>query len=108
MQFIKNCKSLLKYVPCTRSPKPVTRIVVVKRVHNRLLVTISYRSAFKNSSYSKKMEYFKINSLHQRRKLLDLQFLYNLFNNKIDCSQLLKLFSIIVQHKYPRFECKLL
>ncbi|KAH9633361.1 hypothetical protein HF086_004075 [Spodoptera exigua] len=52
--------------------------------------------------YEQRMECFKMDSLHDRRLMHDLTFLFKLLNNKLDCMKLVESVGLKVPYNIPR------
>lgn len=97
-------RSLLEYCPVVWRPHYATHTLRIERVQKLFLWHLSYfeKIGKKKLSYNEKLKHFKMSSLSKRRVLLDLIFMYKIFNNLIDCPQLLELFKFRIPYKIPR------
>ena len=85
-------RSRLEYACVIWFPKCFAYVQAIENVQSRFLKMLTYQ---KTSFYPKQVPYidlvtsFNFQTLENRRKLLDLLFLYKVLNNKIDCPELL-------------------
>jgi hypothetical protein len=97
-------RSGLEYCSQVWSPQYDVHIKRIERIQKRFLWHISYQGhkAKELPSYENRLVHFKINSLQERRLLLDHMLLYKIINGAVDCPSLLKSINIKVPLKLPR------
>lgn len=97
-------RPLLEYNSTVWSPHYNIYIKRLETVQRRFLYHLCYedRLAKKIRSYDQRLQYYKMSSLVDRRKVLDLTFLYKLFNGVVDCSELLGKLQISAPSRLPR------
>lgn len=76
----------------------------IERIQKRFLNHLTFCSYKKRTlrSYSSRLNYFKILSLNNRRKLLDMSFFFKLLNNQLDCPPLLSSINLNIPFKMAR------
>lgn len=77
------------------------RIENIQRAFTRHLAFLSQGISHR-CSYEDRLNFFKLNSLANRRKIHDLTFLHKIVNNKIQCTEITNCISLTVPHKVPR------
>lgn len=78
------------------------RVESIQRAFTRHLAFVS-RDVSHRSPYERRLSYFKMASLRERRTMHSLIFLHKLMNGQMDCSELLSRISINVPYKIPRY-----
>lgn len=83
-------RSVLEYACPVWSPYYGIHIQRLERVQKKFLRLISYKLSIpvENIDYDYLLKFLSIDTLYNRRILLDLCYLFKLLNNKIDCSRL--------------------
>lgn len=106
-----NCfvRSVLEYCSVVWRPHYATHTLRIERIQKRFLNHLAFTKgiAKRVRSYAKRLEFFNVIMLETRRDALDLLFLYKIFNNLIDCTQIVSKFNFNIPHKYPRKPIKL-
>ena len=94
----------LEYCSQVWSPHYDVHIKRIERIQKRFMWHLSYQTqkAKELPSYEERLAYFKLNSLKDRRFLLDLMLLYRIVNGTVDCSSLLRLINLNVPYKMAR------
>lgn len=79
-------RSILEYASVIWSPFYDTHIQTLESVQRRFLRILSFRFGYKYklNNYESRLAFFKVDSLENRRRLLDMFCLYKIVNNKID------------------------
>ncbi|XP_045510151.1 uncharacterized protein LOC123705431 [Colias croceus] len=97
-------RSKLEYCSVIWNPKYKIHINNIERIQKRFLWHLAYSCnvAKKIRSYSERLDYFKIRTLYQRRKVLDQVFLHKLVNGSIDCASLVSQLNFKVPVRLPR------
>lgn len=97
-------RSGLEYCSVAWNPYYDVYIKRIESVQKRFLwhLTYSCNLAKKISSYNDRLAHFKIESLADRRRMLDIVFLYKLANGHIDVPELLSSLYFSVPKKLPR------
>lgn len=97
-------RSILEYGSIVWRPHYATHSLRLERVQKRFVGNLIFAAgaAKRLRSYNMRLRKLKMVSLETRRDLLDLTFLHKLFNNKIDCPQLLTMFKFTIPRRYPR------
>ena len=97
-------RSILEYGSTVWRPHYATHTLRLERIQKRFVWHLAFAEGLlkKVRSYRERLKIFKVTSLAQRTDLLDLVFLHKLFNNNVDCPQLLSLFKIAIPSRYPR------
>jgi hypothetical protein len=96
--------SILEYCSVVWRPHYACHSLRLERIQKRYLWHLSYLTNTYKKGYSHRNRqiHFKYPSLENRRIILDLTFLYKLFNNKLDCPDLLNKFKFNVPRRLPR------
>ena len=102
-------RSILEYCSTVWRPHYSTSSLRIERIQKRFLWHLAKFRGISESkpSYKDRLQYFKIQSLTERRDILDLTFLHKLINYQYDCPNLLPLFKFKVPYKCPRNPVKL-
>lgn len=98
-------RSILEYCSVVWRPHYATHSLRLERIQKRFTRHLAFQArvmAKRSISYQRKLQYFKMDSLEDRRTLLDATFLYKLVNHKIDCPQLLTLLNFRAPSRFPR------
>jgi hypothetical protein len=98
-------KSILEYCSVVWRPHYATHSLRLERIQKRFTRHLAFQArvmAKRSISYQRKLQYFKMDSLEDRRTLLDATFLYKLVNHKVDCPQLLTLLNFRAPSRIPR------
>jgi hypothetical protein len=97
-------RSGLEYCSQVWSPHYEVHIKRIERIQKRFMWHLSYQTykAKQLPSYEERLAYFGLNSLTDRRILLDHMLLYKIVNGNIDCPSLLSSVSLNVPPKMPR------
>lgn len=97
-------RSILEYNSVVWRPHFATHNLRIERVQKRFLWHLSWRTplARRIVSYKNRLQHFGLFSLDNRRNLLDIQFLFKLLRNHIDCSQLVERIHYKAPSRYPR------
>lgn len=98
-------RSQLEYGSVVWSPfytKHSQRIESLQRSFTRHLAFHTSNFSHRHP-YNQRLEKFRLISLRERRKLMDMTFLHKIISGKTLCSQLLECFSLTVPFNYPRF-----
>lgn len=99
-------RSILEYCSVIWRPHYSTHILRLERIQKRFLWHLTYSSGLSTkilSSYQKRLSHFKICSLENRRRIIDVVFVSKVLTNKTDCPQLLNKLNFRVPTKYPRY-----
>lgn len=97
-------RSMLEYCCVVWNPYYEVHSNKIERVQKRFMYHLSYKYNLckKLKSYNDRLNYFKLTSLKNRRKILNLSFLYKLINGNLNCPQLLNKINITITHSLPR------
>lgn len=71
------------------SPCYKVHINRIEKLQKKFIKSLNYRYNITNESYTASLKRYRLMSLHNRRKMFDLVFLYKILNNLIDCAPLL-------------------
>ncbi|XP_050534985.1 uncharacterized protein LOC126902005 [Daktulosphaira vitifoliae] len=82
-------RSGLEYGSIIWSPFVASEIKKIESVQNRFLTCLSYKLNKNRINYENFRDSLKMDSLLFRRQYLDIKWIYNLLNNKIDCPEIL-------------------
>ncbi|KAF0725325.1 Uncharacterized protein FWK35_00021174 [Aphis craccivora] len=95
-------RSVLDYGCTVWCPNSTGAIKAIDSIQNRFLRIIQIRCSIKripHLSYRPLLSYLKLETLKNRRKRLDLCFLYKLTNGDINCHELLSSLNFNVPHR---------
>lgn len=97
-------RSHLEYCSVVWSPKYEVHIKRIERLQKRFLWHLTYTNNMGNKlkSYRERLNYFKMDSLENRRNMLDLIFLKKLVTGSLNCPDLLGRVLFHVPHNLPR------
>lgn len=97
-------RSGLEYGSVVWSPLYEIHKQRLESIQRKFLYHLSYQCklAKRLPTYETRLEYFKLLSLEDRRKVLDFMFLYKIINNKVDCADLLSRINYNVPSKLAR------
>lgn len=103
--FNSYVRSFLEYGSVVWSPQYSVHGLRIERIQKRFLRHLAFASGKLRMlpSYTDKLQNFNVCTLKARRQLLDMTFLFKVFNNHIDCPELLNLFKLRVPRKPPRY-----
>ena len=97
----------LEYATIIWNPDTKKQILQIEKLQSKFLRCLTYRQT---GFYPRMVGSHSLNknynmmTLEQRRMITDLQFLYKIFNNQIDCSELLSSFRVNVPGKLTRLD----
>ena len=97
-------RSILEYGSVVWRPHYATHCLRIERVQKRFLYHLAFAHgrAKEINSYSKKLTYFKMHTLNNRRDLLDLMYLYKCLKGTNDNPDLISKLRFNVPYRYPR------
>lgn len=97
-------RSGLEYCSVVWNPHYDVYIKRLESVQKRFLWHLSYQCNLSKTlaQYTDRLTFFNMDSLSNRRFLLDCLFLHNVVNGRIDCPQLLTLLRVSAPSRLPR------
>lgn len=96
-------RSCLEYCCVVWNPHYKKYIERIERIQKKFLKILSYRyNARSLKNYSDRLAHFNMTSLEDRRRFLDLIFLYKIVNGVFDCPQILREITFNIPFKRPR------
>ena len=102
--YISLVRSQLEYCSIIWSPKANFMSNLIERVQRKFIKFLSYQLKLGcDVSYPTMCKRFKLLPLNQRRNISDLVLVNKFFNNKVDCSVLLEMFSFYVPQRRGRY-----
>lgn len=94
--YISLVRSILEYGSIIWSPYVQSDINKIESIQHRFLNFISYKIKNNEIKHKELLENLKMHPLLCRRNCLDVLWIYNLLNNKINCPEILNLIPINV------------
>ncbi|XP_060878360.1 uncharacterized protein LOC132950803 [Metopolophium dirhodum] len=94
-------RSSLEYNSVVWSPSSVVHIQSLEAIQNRFLRFISYKCNIPrkpHSQYTPLLNQLNMTTLAERRKIIDLKFLYKIVNGFLNCPELLSCLNFNIPH----------
>lgn len=96
-------RSCLEYCCVVWNPHYKKYIERIEKIQKKFVKILAYRHNTRSlKNYSDRLAHFNMTSLENRRRILDLSFLYKIVNGVLDCPQVLKEINFNVPSKKPR------
>lgn len=87
--YISLMRSVLEYGSIGWSPYTACDIKNIESIQHRFLNMVSFKLKYNVTKYEDLLSSLNMNTLLCRRKCLDVYWMHNLLNNKIDCPEIL-------------------
>lgn len=97
-------RPVIEYCSLVWNPQYEVYSKRIESIQRRFLYHLSYKDhlAKKLPSYNNRLKHYKLTSLSNRRKEIDLVFLYKIFNGVVDCIDLTSSLYIVAPSRLPR------
>lgn len=102
MLYCAFVRSHLEYASQVWNPSYKTYISRLESIQKRFLRHLQYKCRIYIEDYTQRCKRFHFLPLYMRRNMNDIAFLLKIFQNQIDCSELLSLFHINAPKKVTR------
>ena len=104
--FTSYVRSKLEYCCLVWQPSYAASITALEKVQRKFLKYLTYRIdgiyPAQGCDHHQLLDRFAFKSLHERRELLSVKFLYKLLHNEIDCSEILSKIAFLVPRRNAR------
>lgn len=87
MLYFSYVRSILEFANIIWRPFFKIHINNIESIQHKFIKHLNYKAKLVNKSYEESCAYHKINTLEDRRQLSDMLFLFDIINNKFDCSE---------------------
>lgn len=97
-------RSKLEYASVVWRPHYAVHMIRIERIQKRFLWHLAYSVglAKKKRSYRERLKHFGMFQISERYDFIDLKFIFNVLNNKIDCPMLIEKIKFKVPRCNPR------
>lgn len=97
-------RSILEFASIIWNPHYTVYKNDIERIQMKFIKYINYKKKVNFPSYAEACAFHGIETLENRRKMLDMAFLHDIVNSTLDCSPLTSLISMVVPRRPPRHE----